>query len=95
MSLNSANSLIKSKSGMVNRGITYLVTDTLLAVVIQLHFHYYLWVGFYCHSPLRRDTNLQIVLESYFLTTTSMNIFIVGYRMSLDNMLLCESTLIH
>ena len=59
--------MTKSKSGMVTRDITHLLTDTLPVPVIKMHFHYYLWVGIYHQSPLRTDTNLQVVEENSFL----------------------------
>ena len=52
---------------MVTKVITHLLTDTLPELVMQSAFHYYLWVGIYCQSPLRTDTNLQVVVENSFL----------------------------
>ena len=39
--------ITKSKSGKVTRAITHRAINTLSVVVIQVHFHYYLWVGRY------------------------------------------------
>ena len=62
--------MTKSESDMVTKVISHLVTDTLPVLVMKAHFHYYLWVGIYCQSPLKTDTNLQVVVENSFFTTT-------------------------
>ena len=65
ISLNSANYYYPSVNRYINR-----------ASNTKCIFHYYLWVGIYCQSPLRTDTNLQVVVENSFFTTTSRNVTI-------------------
>ena len=52
---------------MIIKVVTHLLTVTLPVVVIESAFHYYLWIGIYCQSPLGTDTNLQVVVENFFL----------------------------
>ena len=86
----------KSKSGMVTKVITHLLTDTLPVRLIKSTFSL-LPLGrylLYCQSPLRTDTNLWVVVEILF-TTTSRNVTIVRCRMSLVTILVLDFVMIH
>ena len=56
--------------------ITHLLTDTLPVLVIKSAFSLLSPGSYLCQSPLRTDTNLQVVEEKSF-TTTSRNVTIV------------------
>ena len=86
--------ITKSKSGMVTKGITHLATNALPVVVIQSAFSL---------LPLGRYLLLLTTLNRYqpidssgklLFTTTSRNISIVRYRMSLVTILLLDLVMI-
>ena len=59
--------MTKSKSDMVAKGITHLVTNTLPVLVISSAFSLLLLGTIYCQLLLWTDANLQIVVENSFL----------------------------
>ena len=38
-----------------------------LVKIDKVNFHYYLWIGICCHSPIWTDTSLQVVAEDFVL----------------------------
>ena len=74
---------------MVTREITYLLTDTFPAIVIE-SFLYYLWVGIYYHEPCRIDIHPDV-----FYPTSSINISIARHRASLVTIPLLDFVIIH
>ena len=87
--------MTKSKSGMVIRGITHLATNTLPVPVIQSVFSW-LPLGRYLLSltTLNRYQPTDSS-EKFFFTTTSRNVSIVRYRMSLVAILPLDFVMIH
>ena len=60
-----------------------------------MRFHYCLWVGIYCQSPLWTDTSLWNNSREFFFITTSRNVSIARYRMSLVTILVLDFVTIH
>ena len=87
--------MTKSKSGMVTKGITHLLTDTLPVLVIKSAFSL-LPLGRYL-LPVTTQKRYQSTGSSgkFFFTTTSRNVTIVRCRMSLVTMLVLDFVMIH
>ena len=87
--------MTKSKSGMVTKCITHLLTDTLPVLLIYSAFSL-LPLGRYL-LPLTTLNRYQPTVSSgkSFLTTTSRNVTIVTYRMSLATILVLDFVMIY
>ena len=86
--------MTKSKSGMVTKVITHLLTDTLPLLVIKSAFSL-LPLGRYL-LPVTTQNRYQSTGSSgkFFFATTSRNVTIVRWRMSLVTILVLDSVMI-
>ena len=87
--------MTKSRSGMVTKVITHLLTEILPVLVIKSAFSL-LPLGRYL-LPITTQNRYQPTDSSwkFFFTTTSRNVTIVRYRISLVTILLLDLVMIH
>ena len=72
------------KNGMVTRGITYLVTKTFPAIVIENTFFYYLWAGRYLLPQAILNTYPpRCSNNNFFFPTSSWNTSLARHSASL------------
>ena len=87
--------MAESKSGMVTRGITHLATNTLPVLVIQSVFQLLPLSRFlFPATTLNRYPTTDSSVKFLF-STTSRNVSIVRYRVSLVTILLLDFVMIH